>query len=161
MPDLLQLPPDKRIYAVKGLTLVFVHKKILEIARNSEEMYNYDRIRLQLEYQNVVMHIWFYRKIFASHLRQSGIVSKIVDLLQGRVGKSIFIRHYLTLRFEYRDRVLRSLNRLKKEIGKIRTIDFSPDKSTAILKAQAYSQIGGMIFHMKNDIARLFMQQSS
>lgn len=60
-----------------------VYKEILEIAHNSEEMYNYDRIRLQLEYQNVVMHIWFYCKIY-SHLRQSGIVSKIVDLLQGR-----------------------------------------------------------------------------
>jgi hypothetical protein len=39
-------------------------------------------------------------------------------------------------------------------------IDFSPDKSTAALKAQAYAQIGGrkMIFHVKNDITRLLMQ---
>jgi hypothetical protein len=35
------------------------------------------------------------RKIYASWLRQSGIESEIVDLLQGSVTKTVFARHYL------------------------------------------------------------------
>jgi intergrase/recombinase len=62
----------------------------------------------------------FCRKIIASHLRQyGGIESEIVDLLQGgRVPRTVFARHYFTPRLEYRDRVLRALNKLKKEIEK-------------------------------------------
>ena len=37
------------------------------------------------------------RKIFASHLRQLGIESEIVDLLQGCVPKTVFACHYFTL----------------------------------------------------------------
>jgi intergrase/recombinase len=35
----------------------------------------------------------YYRKIFASYLRQSGIESEIVNLSQGRVPRTVFARH--------------------------------------------------------------------
>ncbi len=34
------------------------------------------------------------RKIFATWLRQHGIEREDIDLLQGRVGQSIFVQHY-------------------------------------------------------------------
>jgi intergrase/recombinase len=56
------------------------------------------------------------RKIYASWLRQSGIESKIVDLLQGRVSKTVFARHYFTPSLDYRDKVIRALDKLKQQI---------------------------------------------
>jgi len=56
-------------------------------------------------------------KIFGSHLRQPGIEAEIVDLLQGRVMKSIFGRHYFRPSMDqYRDRAIHALNALKKQI---------------------------------------------
>lgn len=52
------------------------------------------------------MQMKYCRKISASHLRLCGIESEIVDLLQDRVPKSVFARHYFTPSLEYRDRVL-------------------------------------------------------
>jgi hypothetical protein len=61
----------------------------------------------------------FCRKIFASHLRLSGgIEAESIDLRQGRVPRTVFARHYFTPKLDYRDRVLRALNKLKLEIEK-------------------------------------------
>jgi intergrase/recombinase len=66
--------------------------------------------------RGINMDMRFCRKIFASHLRQSGIESEIVDLLQGRVPKSVFARNYFTPSPSYREKVLAALHQLKKDI---------------------------------------------
>jgi intergrase/recombinase len=48
------------------------------------------------------MEMAYCRKMFASHLRQSGIESEIVDLLQGRVPKAVFARRYYRPKLDYR-----------------------------------------------------------
>ena len=40
------------------------------------------------------MHMNYCRKIFATYLRSKGIEQEIIDLLQGRIPKNIFVRHY-------------------------------------------------------------------
>ena len=35
------------------------------------------------------------RKIFATFLRLSGVEQEMVDLLQGRIPRNVFVRHYL------------------------------------------------------------------
>ncbi|MDR4513049.1 MAG: hypothetical protein MRJ93_15240 [Nitrososphaeraceae archaeon] len=40
------------------------------------------------------MHMNYCSKIFATYLRSNGIKQEIIDLLQGRIPKSIFVRHY-------------------------------------------------------------------
>lgn len=40
------------------------------------------------------MNMNYCRKIFATYLRTKGIEQEIIDLLQGRISKSIFVRHY-------------------------------------------------------------------
>jgi intergrase/recombinase len=52
------------------------------------------------------------RKMFASYLRQGGIESEIVDLLQGRVPKSVFARHYFTPSLDYGDKIITILDNL-------------------------------------------------
>jgi intergrase/recombinase len=58
------------------------------------------------------------RKIYASWFRQSGIESEIIDMLSGRVGKNIFVRHYYRQGIEYKDRVLKAVSELRKELEK-------------------------------------------
>jgi intergrase/recombinase len=49
------------------------------------------------------MGLKYCRKIYASYLRANGIPIEVIDLLQGRVPKPVFVRHYLTPGLSYRD----------------------------------------------------------
>jgi len=62
------------------------------------------------------MKIKYCRKIYASYLHKCGISSDLIDMLQGRIGKNIFLKHYLTPTGDYKDRVLDALKKLKHEI---------------------------------------------
>ena len=62
------------------------------------------------------MQLKYCRKIFASYLRESGVESEIIDLLQGHVSKSVFAGHYLTPRLDYGDKVVRALDKLRYQI---------------------------------------------
>lgn len=57
------------------------------------------------------------RSYYASFMVRQGIISKEVDLLQGRVPKSVFVRHYLKENpKEPRDRTLKAIKQLEKTI---------------------------------------------
>ena len=62
------------------------------------------------------MKIKYCRKIHASWLHHKGISSDLIDALQGRISKSIFLRHYLTPSAGYKDSVLDALSELQKQI---------------------------------------------
>jgi intergrase/recombinase len=55
------------------------------------------------------------RKIFATYLRSKGIEQEITDLLQGRIPKNIFVRHY------YKPDV-RSFNRIREILNELYTV---------------------------------------
>jgi hypothetical protein len=40
----------------------------------------------------------------------------MIDLLQGRVPKSVFARHYFTPSLDYKDKVIRALVKLKQQV---------------------------------------------
>jgi hypothetical protein len=52
----------------------------------------------------------------ASWLSYCGIQSEIINMLQGRTPRSVFSRHYLTLKLDYRDKVLQALDKLRRDI---------------------------------------------
>jgi hypothetical protein len=58
------------------------------------------------------------RKIFASWLHKHGVSDVLIDLLQGRVDKSVLINHSMQPGQDYRDRTLEAVNGLKNEIEK-------------------------------------------
>jgi len=63
------------------------------------------------------MRIKYCRKIYASWLRQSGIEPEIIDMLSGRMGKNIFLRHYYRPSSDYyKVRVLDSLKQLQRRL---------------------------------------------
>jgi len=58
------------------------------------------------------------RKIFAIFLRTKGVEQETIDLLQGRIPKSVFARHYFRPDFEnVQNKIRKSLNILQNEIG--------------------------------------------
>ena len=58
------------------------------------------------------------RKIFATYLRNKGIEPEIIDLLQGRIPQSVFLRHYYRPNIEYQ-RIGKILTDLKGIILKV------------------------------------------
>jgi intergrase/recombinase len=57
------------------------------------------------------MNMGFCKKVFATHLRTNGIEQETIDLLQGRVPRSVFGRHYFRPDFDY-ERIRYLLNKL-------------------------------------------------
>ena len=54
------------------------------------------------------------RDYFATFMVHNGLIREEVDLLQGRVGKSIFMQHYFSLNIaDLRDRVLTAVDRIQ------------------------------------------------
>lgn len=64
-----------------------------EIA-NSKPL-SYHAIRKSIVTHNQSIRIKELRSYFATYLRQHGILAEYIDLLQGRIPKSVFARHYL------------------------------------------------------------------
>jgi intergrase/recombinase len=105
------------IRRTKAAYISLVDKEILEIAQNcTNNPPSYNALKKALRHRSLDMQLKYCRKIYASYLRQNGIESEVVDLLQGRVPKSVFARHYFTPSLTYRDRVLECLYKLKQEI---------------------------------------------
>jgi intergrase/recombinase len=63
------------------------------------------------------MHIKYCRRIYASWLKQSSIETEIIDMLQGRIGKDIFIRHYMTPNSNFKNDVLAAVGELQKQLN--------------------------------------------
>jgi intergrase/recombinase len=66
---------------------------VSEIANSSKVSYGAIRKRLTRNKQN--LRIKELRSFYATYLRKSGVISELIDLLQGRIPKSVFARHYL------------------------------------------------------------------
>ena len=98
----------------------FVTPEMLNMVRYTESFTipTYNAIRLTCRRKGVYMDMRYCRKIFASWLHNKGISDVLIDLLQGRVGKSVLVNHYIQPRQDYKDKILEAVNELKQEIEK-------------------------------------------
>ena len=71
-----------------------VTKKLVDEVANSQPVY-YTTLRKHLHKDKLPLRIKELRSYYATYLRKNGILAEYVDLLQGRVPKSVFARHYL------------------------------------------------------------------
>jgi hypothetical protein len=85
--------PHLFIRRTKKAYISVVSKQILDIAT---ECYgcSYNSLRLAIRRGGLEMNMSYCRKIYATHLRMSGIEQETIDLLQGRSPKSVFGRYY-------------------------------------------------------------------
>ena len=88
---------------------------VLQIA-NSKSV-SYSTIRKRLKRNVLKVRIKELRQYYGSFMVRHGLIREEVDLLQGRVPRSIFVRNYLTIAFkELRDRIFEALKQLEQTL---------------------------------------------
>jgi Archaeal phage integrase len=102
--------PDIFIRRTKKAYVSIITDSILELAKQASNC-GYNALRLAVKRKKLDMNMAYCRKIFATYLRTHGIEQETIDLLQGRVPKSVFARHYFRPEFNY-DRIRLLLNSL-------------------------------------------------
>ncbi len=88
--------PEIFLRKTKNAYVSIANDQILEIARKTpdkENYYNSLRKKISID-NNFDMKMIYCRKIFATFLRNRGIESEIIDMLQGRISNSVFVNHY-------------------------------------------------------------------
>jgi intergrase/recombinase len=108
--------PQIFLRRTKAAYISIVDEQILEIAKSIGKTPSYHALKMVCERRKLNMQMKYCRKIYASYLRQNGIESEIVDLLQGRVPRTVFARHYFRPSADYKQRVLIALKALKQKI---------------------------------------------
>jgi intergrase/recombinase len=94
--------PSIFIRRTKKAYISIVNGTILGLAREAAD-HSYNALRLSIKHKGLDMNMAFCRKIFATHLRNNRIEPEIIDLLQGRIPKSVFARHYFRPDFNHRN----------------------------------------------------------
>jgi hypothetical protein len=104
----------------KACYISIVSPQILELVQNLDKVpKSYTDVRLACYTRGIKCDLRFARKIFASWLYKCAVSSIIIDLLQGRVPKSVLVQHYLVpVGVDYKDRVLEAVSELKLKIEK-------------------------------------------
>jgi len=96
------------------VTMIF-RTLVEEIAKC--DLMTYDIIRKKLQRRNKSTRINELRDYYATFMVRHGLIREEVDLLQGRIGKSIFVRHYFSPAIkELKDRVFKALTQLEQKL---------------------------------------------
>ena len=107
--------PEIFIKRTKRAYISVVTDSILKLAKQSS-VCGYNALRLAIKGRALDMNMSYCRKIFADSLRMNGIEQEIIDLLQGRTPKSVFVRHYFRPDCQY-DKIRESINSLHRSLS--------------------------------------------
>ncbi|MDN5845252.1 MAG: hypothetical protein L0H53_03150 [Candidatus Nitrosocosmicus sp.] len=103
--------PEIFLRRTKKTFISIVNTTILSLLENQKPL-TYDTIRLSIYKHNEQFKMSYCRKIFATFLRNEGLESEIIDMLQGRIPNSIFVRHYYRPSIDKFDEIRTKLNKL-------------------------------------------------
>jgi len=78
---------------IKNAYISVMFKELFNVIENSNFV-SYNSLRLALRRKNIKINISICRKSFSVFLRNEGVETELVDLLQGRISKSVFVRYY-------------------------------------------------------------------
>jgi intergrase/recombinase len=85
--------PEIFIRKTKKAYISIVNESIIQIAIETRQC-NYNSMRCYLKRRKIPFNFNYCRKIFATYMRMQGIEQEVIDLLQGRLPKSIFLRYH-------------------------------------------------------------------
>jgi hypothetical protein len=108
--------PEIFLRRTKSAYISIVDNQLLQIAQKIRKIPSYEVLRFRCVRKGLSFHMGYCRKIYGSWLRQLGIASETVDLLQGRVPKTVFARNYFTPSVDYRQKVLEALEQLQQQL---------------------------------------------
>jgi len=80
----------------KNVYISIIAKRIVDEIASSQPVY-YTTLRKHLQKNKLRVRIKELRSYFATYLRKHGILAEYIDLLQGRIPKSVFAKHYLKI----------------------------------------------------------------
>jgi len=104
--------PDTFLRTTKNVFFSLVPEELLEEIAASEPV-TYEMVRKRLYRRGMNVRIDELRDHWGTFMLNHGLIKEEVDLLQGRVGKSIFVRHYWSpALLELRNRVFKALDQL-------------------------------------------------
>jgi len=100
----------------KNVFITIVSKSLLEEITHKNKM-TYPTIRMRLRKYQMQVRLTELRDYYATFMVRNGLIREEVDLLQGRISKSIFVRHYWSPAIkELKQRVLEALKELEANI---------------------------------------------
>lgn len=108
--------PDLFIRRTKAVYISVVNDEIIGIAKKIDKTPQSDRSKKAIMRRHLSMRLKYCRKIYASYLHRCGVSSDLIDILQGRIGKNILLRHYLMPSNNYKDQVLQALSQLMNHV---------------------------------------------
>lgn len=88
--------PSVYLSRTKNAYISIVFEKLLELMTHSSPV-SYISLRLALRRKEIKMNISICCKISAAFLRNEGVEQEMIDLLQGRIPKSVSVRHHIAL----------------------------------------------------------------
>jgi intergrase/recombinase len=113
--------PDIFLRHTKKAYISFVSPDMLpssDIIISDGKIPTYNAIRHACNKLGLNMDMRYCKKVFASWLHKCGISDTVIDLLQGRTGKSVLVNHYLSPSQDFKNQVLSALNGLMAELEK-------------------------------------------
>jgi intergrase/recombinase len=105
--------PKDFLRGTKNCYISIVPASLIEEIANSQHLC-YSTLRKRLEHNAFNQRFKELRSFYSSFMARNGLMSEEIDLLQGRVPKSVFARHYLKENIgEFKCRVLEGNNKLE------------------------------------------------
>ena len=106
------------IRRTKKAYISIVNDQIVELAGSAQKQLTYNQLNLHFKRENISsIHMLFCRKIFATCLMIEGVEQEIIDLLQGRIPRNVFVRHYFRPNFtRENEKIIMSLEKLYEKI---------------------------------------------
>jgi hypothetical protein len=109
-PDLFIRPKKKAYVSV-------MDEDLLNIRAAFDGRHSYNALRLSMRRNGVGMNMQYCRRIYGTYLRIHGIDNELIDLLQGRLPRSVFLRFYNRPNFKDEcNKVKEILGNLAKEV---------------------------------------------
>jgi intergrase/recombinase len=112
--------PEIFIRRTKAINISIINDDIIGLAEKIGNTH-LNGLKKAIRHSCLSMKIKYCRKIYVSWLRHFGIEPEIINMLQGRIGKDIFLRHYYSPSLSYREKVLDAVVELQKEINATNT----------------------------------------
>ena len=109
--------PATYIRNSKKAFISIVDDTIIKIGQEAANC-GYNALRNYLVRRKLGMNMSYCRKIFTTFMRTKGVEQETIDLLQGRIPKSVFARHYFRPDFEnVQDKIRMSLTILQLSVS--------------------------------------------
>mgnify|MGYP000145909205 CR=1 FL=1 len=109
--------PKEFIRRTKNAFISFIPSEFIKEVANSKPI-SYTTLKRHLRENKLKVRLNELRDYYATFMVRNGSIREEVDFLQGRVGKSIFMRHYFSPAIkDLRDRTLTAIRKMMSELN--------------------------------------------